>query len=214
MAPLSKSVGLSRGSDKRERILRAAVEVFARAGYFNSRVSEIAKEAGVADGTIYLYFQRKEDLLITIFREHIGDYLARLREVVSEEQSAEAKLRRLILFHFEFLGSDRPLAIVFQVELRQSLKFMGVLLEHGLPEYLSLIKEILEQGQQREEFRRELPPQLIANSVFGVLDELVTRWILTDKPYDLIGSADDVASFVIRGVASGTVSPPAPAEAH
>src|SRR5205823_5089124 len=71
------------GTSKRERILRAATDVFAKSGYFNAKVSEIAKAAGVADGTIYLYFDGKEDILITIFREHTRNYLQSLERAIA-----------------------------------------------------------------------------------------------------------------------------------
>src|SRR5215212_10816789 len=115
-----------RGTSKRERILRAAVDVFARNGYFNSKVSEIAKAAGVADGTIYLYFDGKEDLLITIFREHTRSYLQSLERSVANVNHAEERLRIAVRHHLETLGRDRALAVVSQVELRHSLKFMSL----------------------------------------------------------------------------------------
>jgi TetR/AcrR family fatty acid metabolism transcriptional regulator len=191
---------LLRGTGKRERILRAAVEVFARTGYFSSKVSEIARVAGVADGTIYLYFQRKEDLLITIFREHMVDYLARLAVVLEEEGQPEKRLRRLLHFHLESLGRDRALAVVFQVELRQSLKFMSMFTQEGVNEYLGVVKRLIEEGQASGHFRRDLQPQIVSNSIFGILDELVTRWILSEKEYDLARDSDAVFEFVLRGL--------------
>ena len=191
---------LLRGTGKRERILRAAVEVFAKTGYFSSKVSEIARVAGVADGTIYLYFQRKEDLLITVFREHMIDYLSRLAVALAEEPEPEKRLRRLLHFHLESLGRDRSLAVVFQVELRQSLKFMSLFTQEGVNEYLGVVKRLIEDGQASGHFRRDLQPQIVANSIFGILDELVTRWILSEKEYDLTRDCDTVFEFILRGV--------------
>src|SRR5204863_7313831 len=118
---------VARGTTKRERILRAAIEVFARNGYFNAKVSEIAKAAGVADGTIYLYFDAKEDLLVTIFREHTRNYLQSLERELAHVRRPEERIRIAIRHHLEALGRDRSLAIVAQVELRHSLKFMSLL---------------------------------------------------------------------------------------
>src|SRR5437764_12941546 len=115
------------GTSKRERILRAAVDVFAEFGYFNAKVSQIAKAAGVADGTIYLYFDGKEDLLITIFREHTRNYLASLERELINIRQPEDRIRVAIRHHLETLGRDRALAVVSQVELRHSLKFMSLL---------------------------------------------------------------------------------------
>src|ERR1041385_8086574 len=116
----------ARGTTKRERILRAALDVFARNGCFNARVSEIARSAGVADGTIYLYFDGKEDLLVTIFREHTRNYLQSLERELANVRAAEGRIRIAIRHHLETLGRDRALAVVSQVELRHSLKFMSL----------------------------------------------------------------------------------------
>lgn len=187
-------------ANKRERILRAAVEVFARTGYFNARVADVAREAEVADGTIYLYFESKDDLLITIFREHVRLFLAGLHEELAGMTEADAKLTRLIRFHLETLGSDRSLAIVSQVELRQSLKFMTDFSHHEIADYFNVIRAIVEEGQASGAFAREHHPQLVAKAIFGTLDEMVTSWILSEKDYRLADQAESVAAFVLSGL--------------
>src|SRR5437870_6812810 len=136
-----------RPQSKRERILRAATDVFAQSGYFNAKVSEIAKAAGVADGTIYLYFDGKEDLLITIFREHTRNYLASLERDLANVRRPEDRIRVAIRHHLEALGRDRALAVVSQVELRHSLKFMHLLSQQEVKDYLNMIRKIVEHGQ-------------------------------------------------------------------
>src|SRR3954467_1310377 len=173
----------ARGTTKRERILRAAIEVFALNGYFNAKGSEIAKAAGVADGTIYLYFDGKEDLLITIFREHTRNYLRALEQLLANINRAEERLRIAVRHHLETLGRDRALAVVSQVELRHSLKFMSVFSQEEVADYLNMLRSIVEDGQAEGVFRRTLHPQLVAKAIFGVLDELVTSWILSEKDY-------------------------------
>lgn len=188
------------GTSKRERILRAAVEVFARSGYFNAKVTDIAKGAGVADGTIYLYFDGKEDLLVTIFREYTRNYLRELEKRLAGVNRAEERIRITITHHLETLGSDRPLAVVSQVELRHSLKFMSLLSQQEVADYLNMLRKVVEHGQAEGVFRRNLHPQLVAKSVFGILDEMVTSWILSEKEYDLAAQAEPVADFVLNGL--------------
>src|SRR4051795_13498850 len=190
----------ARGTTKRERILRAAIEVFALNGYFNAKVSEIAKAAGVADGTIYLYFDGKEDLLVTIFREHTRNYLQSLERELAHIRRPEERIRIAIRHHLETLGRDRNLAIVAQVELRHSLKFMSLLSQQEVADYLNTIRKIIERGQADGAFKRTLHPQLVAKSVFGILDEMVTSWILSEKEYDLAASADQIADLVLTGL--------------
>jgi TetR/AcrR family transcriptional regulator, fatty acid metabolism regulator protein len=189
-----------RGTSKRERILRAAVDVFAQNGYFNAKVSEIAKSAGVADGTIYLYFDGKEDLLITIFREHTRNYLQSLERSLATISRPEERIRVAIRHHLETLGRDRALAVVSQVELRHSLKFMSLLSQQEVADYLGILRKIVEHGQNEGVFRRNLHPALVAKSVFGVLDEMVTSWILSEKDYALAEQAEPIADLILTGL--------------
>jgi TetR/AcrR family fatty acid metabolism transcriptional regulator len=189
-----------RGTSKRERILRAAVDVFARNGYFNAKVAEIAKAAGVADGTIYLYFDGKEDLLITIFREHTRNYLQSLEREMANVRRPDDRIRVAIRHHLDTLGRDRNLAVVAQVELRHSLKFMSLLSQQEVADYLNMIRKIIEHGQKEGVFRRNLHPQLVAKSVFGILDEMVTSWILSEKDYALGDQADQIADLILTGL--------------
>lgn len=189
-----------RGTSKRERILRAAVDVFAEFGYFNAKVAQIAKAAGVADGTIYLYFDGKEDLLVTIFREHTRNYLRSLEQQLANVNRAEERLRIAVRHHLESLGRDRSLAVVSQVELRHSLKFMSLFSQQEVKDYLNVIRRIVEYGQNEGSFRRNVHPRLVANAVFGVLDEMVTAWILADKEYDLAAGSDEIADLILTGL--------------
>src|SRR3954465_10227020 len=189
----------ARGTTKRERILRAAIEVFALNGYFNAKVSEIAKAAGVADGTIYLYFEGKEDLLVNIFREHTRNYLQSLERELAHVRRAEDRIRLAIRHPLEALGRDRALAIVAQVELRHSMKFMSLLSQQEVADYLGLLRKIVEHGQSEGSFRRNLHPQLVAKAIFGVLDEMVTSWMLSEKEYDLGASSEQVADLLLTG---------------
>lgn len=189
-------------SGKRDRILRAAVDIFARSGYFNARVTDVAKEAGVADGTIYLYFENKDDLLISIFRQHSENFLARLRKMLAGADDPEAKTRKLIHLHLELFGSDRALAIVSQVELRQSLKFMAQFSSEGVADYFSVIRSVIEEGQATGRFHANMNPQLAAKAVFGVLDEMVTSWVLSDREAVLVEQADAVGDLVLRALGS------------
>jgi len=185
---------------KRHRILRAAIDVFAQSGYFNAKVSEIAKAAGVADGTIYLYFDGKEDLLTTIFREHTRSYLQSLERDMAPVRRAEDRIRIAIRHHLETLGRDRSLAIVAQVELRHSLKFMSLLSHQEVGDYLGILRNVVEQGQSDGTFRRNLHPQLVAKAIFGVLDEMVTSWVLSEKEYALGDQAKQVADLILNGL--------------
>lgn len=188
------------GGDKREAIMRAAITVFAHNGYFNSKVADIAREAGVADGTVYLYFKSKEDILHSIFDRSVDEALAAARKQIELITDPREKLRRIALLHLERLGADRDLAVVFQVELRGSTKFMEEFSAAGFAEYLTLIRTTFEEGQQTGVFRSDLNANVVAKIVFGALDEMATNWILSKRRYKLAPMADQVVDILLNGV--------------
>jgi TetR/AcrR family fatty acid metabolism transcriptional regulator len=192
-------------TDKRRRILDAAVRVFARKGYFSARVSDIAKKAGVADGTIYLYFRSKEDLLGRLFDEVMSEHLVLAREAVRALPSAPERLRAIAERHLSVLGENRELAAVFQVELRQSTRFMERFTASWLRDYFALLDEVIEAGQRDGSLRADVSRTLGAKMLFGALDETVTSWLLSEKRYPLKEQAAPVVDLFLRGaaVASG-----------
>jgi TetR/AcrR family transcriptional regulator, fatty acid metabolism regulator protein len=188
------------GGDKREAILRAATSVFAHNGYFNSKVADIAREAGVADGTVYLYFKSKEDILHSIFDRSVEEALGAARKQIESVSDPKEKLRQIALLHLERLGADRDLAVVFQVELRGSTKFMEEFSAAGFAEYLTLIRATFEEGQRTGVFRSDLNANVVAKVLFGALDEMATNWILSKRRYKLASMADQVLDIFLNGV--------------
>jgi TetR/AcrR family transcriptional regulator, fatty acid metabolism regulator protein len=187
-------------SDKREAILRAATCVFARTGYFNSKVADIAREAGVADGTVYLYFKSKEEILHSIFDRSVEEVLDAARKRIKRIADPREKLRQIANMHLERLGADRDLAVVFQVELRGSTKFMEEFSAAGFAEYLALIRSTFEEGQRAGLFRADLNARVVAKVLFGALDEMATNWILSKRRYKLAPMADQVLDIFLNGV--------------
>lgn len=188
--------------DKYEAILRAATKVFARKGYFNSKVADIAAEAGIADGTVYLYFKGKDQILHSIFDRAMAEFISEGKQELSGLSSAEEKLRRIAALHLERLGSDRDMAIVFQVELRGSTKFMEEFSAAGFREYLDIICDTIEAGQREGSFRGDVKPIVAAKILYGSLDEMVTNWVLSKKSYPLAPLADEVLKVFLRGISA------------
>ena len=186
--------------DKREAILRAAICVFAHNGYFNAKVADIAREAGVADGTVYLYFKSKEEILHSIFDRTVDEAVAEAKKQLAAISDPREKLRQIARLHLERLGSDRDLAVVFQVELRGSTKFMEEFSAAGFAEYLTLIRSTFEEGQRAGFFRADLNSKVLSKILFGALDEMATNWILSKRRYKLAPLADQVLDIVLDGV--------------
>src|SRR5688500_13314222 len=186
------------GIDKRDLILKAATKVFAQNGYFQSQVADVARAAGVAAGTVYLYFKSKDHLLVSIFERSMREGLTDSRAKVADLADPPERLRRLARAHLARLGNDRNLAIVFQVELRQSTKFMERFSSTLLRDYLGLIREAIADGQREGVFRADIKPTAAAKMLFGALDEMATNWILSRRRYSLEAEADAVVDFFIN----------------
>ena len=188
-------------ADKRDAILRAAIDVFAGRGFFNAQVADVARAAGVAAGTVYLYFDSKDDLLVSIFERTMREAIAEGRAAVAPVRDPIEQLRTVARVHLERMGRDRSLAVVFQVELRQSTKFMERLSSTLLREYLGIIRAIIAEGQKTGAFRKELNATLAAKLFFGGLDEMATNWILSRRKYALVSEADAIVDLFVHGAA-------------
>jgi TetR/AcrR family fatty acid metabolism transcriptional regulator len=188
-------------ADKRDAILRAAIQTFAARGFFNAQVADVARSAGVAAGTVYLYFRGKDDLLISIFERTMKGAIAAGRESVAAQTSPLDRLRQIATLHLDRLGRDRDLAVVFQVELRQSTKFMERFSATYLREYIGIIRDVIAEGQAKGLFRKQINPTLAAKMFFGALDEMATNWILSRRKYSLAAEADAVVDLFVGGLA-------------
>ena len=186
--------------DKYQRILDAAISVFAEKGFHSARVSDVANRASVADGTIYLYFHNKEELLMTAINTAFNAFMSRARSELDIIASPSGKLRRLARLHLEALGSNRDLAVVLQMELRQSARFLAPFSHQHMVEYFGLVRAAIRDGQAQGIFRPELREKIAANCFFGALDEMVTSWVLDETHYRLSDVADAVADIILLGL--------------
>jgi TetR/AcrR family fatty acid metabolism transcriptional regulator len=186
--------------EKYQRILDAAVAVFAEKGFHVARVADIASRAGVADGTVYLYFKNKEEILMTAINTAFDAFVNQARTELAKIPSPAEKLRRLAFMHLSALGSNRNLAVVFQMELRQSARFLAPFSHDHMVEYLGLVREAIRQGQEQGQFRADLNEKIAANCFFGAIDEMVTSWVLASNEYPLESTADPVANIILLGL--------------
>jgi TetR/AcrR family transcriptional regulator, fatty acid metabolism regulator protein len=193
-----------RDPDKPQQIIGAAVRVFARKGYYNSRVSDIAREAGIAAGTIYLYFKTKDDILVTLFRDKMAEFVGALRKAIAGAPDAAARVRRLVALHFSMLEANPDLAEVVQVELRQGQKFFRGASSQEIGAYFALIASVLEEGVAQGRFRSDLPVKVATKMLFGAMDQMATSWVLGKRGYRLADTADAVAEIFLQGVAAPT----------
>jgi TetR/AcrR family transcriptional regulator, fatty acid metabolism regulator protein len=199
-SPEVSSGNAVRNAEKYQRILDAAVAVFAEKGFFVSRISDIADRADVADGTVYLYFKNKDEILATAINTAFDGFMSRARAELQKLPTPTERLRRLASLHLEALGANRNLAVVFQMELRQSTRFLSKFSHEHLVEYLKLVREAICEGKANGEFREDLPEKIAANCFFGAIDEMVTSWVLSEKEYPLAHVADSILDILLSGM--------------
>ena len=190
----------TRANDKRGRILEAAVKVFAERGFHSATVAGIARAAGVADGTIYLYFKGKDDLLLRLFDEKMTELLAEVRSAIARERTAPGKLRRFIQLHLALVERNPDLASVLIVELRQSAQFLKAADRQKLAAYVDLIAEVVKGGQESGELDANISPSTVKRAVFGALDEIALGWLVGGRRSALKKTAAEVAEWLVRGL--------------
>lgn len=189
------------GGDKRERILDAAERVFAQHGFFAARVSEIAKQAGVADGTIYLYFKSKDELLISLFESRMERFNQMLAEAISGVTTPTEKLLAIVRTYLGLVREQPMVAEVLTIELRQSAKFMKEASNPKFGDLLRMLAGVIAEGQAAGELSRDIPAPVAARMIFGILDELALAWLLQrGEKFDIVRAADWVGTLVTRGL--------------
>ena len=185
---------------KYHQILEAAVKVFARQGFHQSTVAQIAKEAGVADGTIYLYFKNKDDILVQFFSFRAKQVFESFREEVDRAQNSLDKLRNLIHRHLAEFQRDRDGAIVYQVETHQNSRLAEAQIKEMSQMYRDIISEIVEQGQQEGTIRKDVYVGLVKRFIIGAVDEVINTWLHSDGEYDLVSMASPLVDLFVRGI--------------
>ncbi|MFC5590319.1 TetR/AcrR family transcriptional regulator [Sporosarcina soli] len=191
---------MKRDKPKYKQIVDAAIIVIAENGYHQAQVSKIAKEAGVADGTIYLYFKNKEDILISVFKEKMAIFIEDLEEILKRNISTSEKLFKMIDNHFRLLHEDRYYAIVTQLELRQTNKELRMQINGVLKEYLTLLDNILKEGMDNGTLDDSIDIRLARQMVFGTMDETLTSWVMKDQKYDLMKLSVGVHRLIMKAL--------------
>jgi len=188
-------------NDRKLQIIEAAIKIFAHKGFYNSKVSDVAREAGVADGTIYLYFKNKDDILISLFETKMEEFLHRFHTVIDNKANSRKKLKLFIELYFKLIEEDQNLAEVFQVELRQSSKFLKDYHNQKFIDFLNIIGQIIKEGQQKGDFRPDFRINTMKIAIFGALDELARQWILSEDPkFNLRDAAFEMTQTFIAGL--------------
>ena len=190
-----------KNTEKYYRIIRAATKMFARKGFYKTRISEIAMEAQVADGTVYIYFENKDDILISLFEEQMKVVIDNMVGQISREDDPVKKLEKFALIHLQLIEQNPDMAEIIQVEVRQSSKFMKEYKNEKFAQYLDLIGEIVREGQENGVFKKDVIPGVAKRAFFGALDEMSRFWVLsTRKQYDIKTAAKQISEYFLNGI--------------
>ncbi len=195
-----------KNNNKHHRILEAAIKIFAEQGFFQSTISQIAREAGVADGTIYLYFKNKDDILVHFLNYKAKQIFDRFREDVDQADNAIDKLRSLVRRHLDEFQRDRNMAVVYQVEIHQSRRLIEEQIKEMSKMYLNIISEIVERGQEEGRLRKDLYVSLVKRFILGAIDEVINTWLHSEAQYDLVSMAEPLVDLFIRGIGTADES--------
>lgn len=201
------SQGSKDKNSKYDKILEAAVTVFAAKGFRQSTISEVAREAGVADGTIYLYFKNKDDILVQFFEYKARQVFDRFRQEVERGDTSVEKLRNLVRVHLTEFQRDPRMAVVYQVETHQSRRLVEGQIREMAKMYQDIIAEIIEQGQREGTIRKELYVGLVKRFILGAVEEVIGTWLHSGHNYDLVSMSDPLVDLFIKGIGSNLVSP-------
>ena len=194
-----------KGNGKYHRILEAAVKVFAEQGFHQSTISQIAREAGVADGTIYLYFKNKDDILVQFFNYKTKLVFDRFREEVDKADNCFDKLRNLIRRHLEEFQNDRNMAVLYQAETHQNSRLVEEQIKDMSKLYLDIVSEIVEQGQEEGGIRKDIYVGLVKRFILGGVDEVINTWLHSGGKYDLVSMADPLVDLFVRGIGNAEI---------
>jgi TetR/AcrR family transcriptional regulator, fatty acid metabolism regulator protein len=190
---------------KYQRILEAAVKVFAEQGFHQSTISQIAREAGVADGTIYLYFKNKDDILVQFFTYKTKQVFDKFREEVDKAENSFDKLRNLIRRHLQEFQNDRNMAVLYQAETHQNSRLVEEQIRDMSKLYLDIVSEIVEQGQEEGCIRKDIYVGLVKRFILGGVDEVINTWLHSGGKYDLASMADPLVDLFIRGIGNAEI---------
>ena len=192
---------IQKNNDKYRKIISAATKVFAKNGFYKAKISEIAKKAGIADGTIYIYFKHKDDILIALFEEKMQEVLDNMKKQISLESDPLLKIQRFAFIHLKLIEDNKDMAEIIQVELRQSGKFMKNYHNEKFVQYLDLIGDIIKEGKEKGVIRKDIIPGIGKRAFFGALDEMSRYWVLSKRrKYDIETAAKHISDCFINGI--------------
>lgn len=195
------SIPLNKKDEKKIRIIDAATTLFAEKGFNDTSMLEIAKKADVAEGTVYEYFKNKEELLISIPGEKLGE----LYDAISGN-SLESRIRDILSKMFKFYNTEKNFSTVLVMMLRANPKFHRSKSYRIHENMFETIKNIIVQGQAENIFKKDLDLDICRNMLFGTVDHILIPWIMFNREYDLEKIGQDVSTLFINAIRNDAIN--------
>lgn len=206
MVHFLSQIAMSKKIAKRQAIVQAAIEVFSIKSFRDSNIREIAKRANVAEGTIYKYFKDKEDLFFSIPMEKTKGYVEQLDLHLQGITGAPNKIRKFIWYYLHFFNANPEYGRILLLEMRVSKRFIKTKTYASLRKSTRQILGILREGQEEGTIRKDVNIYLLRQLILGILEHVVTRWLLKQEKYNLLERHKEVGDLVLHGVGEPKMS--------
>jgi TetR/AcrR family fatty acid metabolism transcriptional regulator len=191
---------MSKKINRRESIIRAAIEVFSKKDFNTASISEIAQKAGIANGTIYQYFRDKEDLFFSIPIEKTNEFRSQLELHLEGISGAFNKIRKFVWYFLFFFKTNPEYGRILMLEMRVSKNFVKTETYGFLKQSVSQVKNIIIEGQNEGVIRKDTDFYILRHLILGTLEHMVSRWLLKGEKYDLLEHHQEVSRLLIDGL--------------
>jgi TetR/AcrR family transcriptional regulator, fatty acid metabolism regulator protein len=201
---IARSGFMTKRKLRKQQIMQAAIEVFGKFTYQNANISEIARKAGIAEGTIYQYFKNKQDLFFSIGRERTKDFCRQIDLCMEGVSGTEEKIKKFVWYYLYYFKTNPDYVRSLMLEMRVSRDFVK---SRGYKTFRALSKlvlEILKEGQEEGVVRKDMDIYLAEQLLLGILEHIVTRWLLKGEKYDVLQYYEQVSDLVLNGLCGGT----------
>jgi TetR/AcrR family fatty acid metabolism transcriptional regulator len=197
---IHRTTNLSPEIDRRTQILVSAIMVFGKRGFQNAPISEIAKNARMADASIYEYFKGKEDLLLAIPVEVTKKIIPEIEEHMMGVRGAFNKLRKFVWWYLYFFEKNPEYGSIVLLELKTSKMYIATEAYQAARTFYKILLDIIKEGQQEGVIKKETNVFLARSLCVGAIEHITIRWLLKERSYSLIQFADELVDLLIRAL--------------
>lgn len=185
---------------RRERILEAALAIFAEKGFQEATISEISKAAGVSDATVYEYFKSKEELLFAIPEEITENSIRETEKVLPYLRGAESKLRAIVQGYVNTYEANPEYANLIMLHLKTNRNFLKTRAFEVVREAARMLLACIREGIDTGAFRSDTDPYLVRSMILGTIEHLCTRKHLQGRPGNLLELVDPLVDLILCGI--------------